>query len=71
MATDVQSSVSSMKAVRISNYGGLDALAYENVLQPTPGKREVLIESFPLRSIPLTVPCGQAICRTTFSIPSL
>jgi NADPH:quinone reductase-like Zn-dependent oxidoreductase len=43
MATNGQSSMSSMKAVRISNYGGFEALAYENVPQPTPREGEVLI----------------------------
>ena len=32
-----------MKAVRISNYGGIDELNYENVPQPTPEEGEVLI----------------------------
>ncbi len=43
MTTKSQTAMSSMKAVRISNYGGLDTLAFENVPQPTPGKGEVLI----------------------------
>jgi NADPH:quinone reductase-like Zn-dependent oxidoreductase len=32
-----------MKAVRISNYGGIEALAYENAPRPTPGDGEILI----------------------------
>lgn len=40
------STISSMKAVRISNYGGLDTLAFENVPQPAPGNGEVLIRVF-------------------------
>src|SRR5688500_16301178 len=46
MAKNGKSTGSSMKAVRISNYGGLDMLAYENVPQPTPRDGEVLIRVF-------------------------
>jgi len=35
--------MSAMKAVRISNYGDISALAYENAPIPTPGEGEVLI----------------------------
>ncbi len=43
MAKTGKSNKSSMKAVRISNYGGLDALVYENAPLPVPGAGEVLI----------------------------
>ena len=35
--------MTSMKAVRIHNYGGVDALVYEDAPRPTPGAGEVLI----------------------------
>ncbi len=43
MAKKSKSKMSSMKAVRISNYGGIDALAYEDAPRPTPADGEVLI----------------------------
>ena len=43
MITNSKSNMSMMKAVRISNYGGIDALAYENAPRPIPGEGEVLI----------------------------
>jgi NADPH:quinone reductase-like Zn-dependent oxidoreductase len=43
MTTNSKSNMSTMKAVRISNYGGINALAYENAPRPTPGDGEVLI----------------------------
>ena len=43
MNTNSKSHMSTMKAVRISNYGGINALAYENAPKPTPGEGEVLI----------------------------
>ncbi len=43
MTTNGKSKPSTMKAVRISNYGGISALAYENAPRPTPGEGEVLI----------------------------
>jgi NADPH:quinone reductase-like Zn-dependent oxidoreductase len=33
-----------MKAVRIHRYGGLDAIAYEEVARPSPGERQVLVQ---------------------------
>jgi NADPH:quinone reductase-like Zn-dependent oxidoreductase len=38
-----KTSKSQMKAVRISNYGGIEALAYGYAPRPTPGEGEVLI----------------------------
>ena len=35
--------MTSMKAVRIHNYGGADALIYEDAPRPTPGAGQVLI----------------------------
>ena len=35
--------MTSMKAVRIHNYGGADALIYEDAPRPAPGAGEVLI----------------------------
>ncbi len=46
MSKNNRSTISSMKAVRISNYGGIDALAYENAPRPKPGAGEVLIRVF-------------------------
>jgi len=43
MTTTPKNKVSSMKAVRISNYGGIDELTYEDAPRPTPGDGEVLI----------------------------
>jgi NADPH:quinone reductase-like Zn-dependent oxidoreductase len=45
MTSNGNSKTSSMKAVRISNYGGIDALAYENAPRPKPGEGEVLIRT--------------------------
>jgi NADPH:quinone reductase-like Zn-dependent oxidoreductase len=43
MTKNSKSNMSAMKAVRISNYGDINALAYENAPIPTPGEGEVLI----------------------------
>jgi len=43
MTKNSKSKVFSMKAVRISNYGGIEALTYGNAPRPTPGDGEVLI----------------------------
>jgi len=43
MATNINPNTFMMKAVRISNYGDINALAYENAPRPTPSDSEVLI----------------------------
>lgn len=43
MTTTQTTKVSTMKAVRISNYGGINELTYENTPCPTPGDGELLI----------------------------
>jgi NADPH:quinone reductase-like Zn-dependent oxidoreductase len=43
MAKNGKPDMSTMKAVRISNYGGIGALAYEDAPRPMPGDGEVLI----------------------------
>ncbi len=43
MTTNIKSNTSAMKAVRISRYGDVNALAYENAPRPIPGEGEVLI----------------------------
>lgn len=43
MNRNSNSNMPSMKAVRISQYGGANALTYENAPRPTPGEGEVLI----------------------------
>jgi len=43
MSRNSKLNMSEMMAVRISNYGGVDALVYENTPRPVPGGGEVLI----------------------------
>jgi NADPH:quinone reductase-like Zn-dependent oxidoreductase len=43
---NVNPNMASMKAVRISNYGGIGSLAYEDAPKPIPGDGEVLIRVF-------------------------